>query len=219
MDGLTFLASVIGSLAWPVTILAVAWLFRTQFASAIGRIRSVEGGGAKVVLEETKVALLAGIASGVTGATGPIGPASASPDVEGPTGPTGPRAPRSDLGVNGVKWVEPFHGSIADAYIAQIRDADTTEALMHSVSGFVAARSRPDLRGLSTDRINLETELYRAILELQSMRVLHPQFSSRRELPRILGRISLFWAQPGLTSDAEVSDLTTAIRSELRAAT
>lgn len=44
MDNLSFTASVIHSLAWPVVVGGVAFVFRSQLRGLIGRLRKVSGG-------------------------------------------------------------------------------------------------------------------------------------------------------------------------------
>ena len=45
MNGLEFIASVIGSLIWPALVVLVVLFFRTPIAELIGRIKSYEGLG------------------------------------------------------------------------------------------------------------------------------------------------------------------------------
>jgi hypothetical protein len=61
MDGLTFAASLVSSLAWPVVLLAITYLFRRELAEVIGRLRTVKALGAEGTFDpkeaEAKVAL------------------------------------------------------------------------------------------------------------------------------------------------------------------
>lgn len=52
MDLLTFLASVIGSVAWPVAAIWIAFLFRAQIVSLLERVRRLSLGGNTVEFEE-----------------------------------------------------------------------------------------------------------------------------------------------------------------------
>jgi hypothetical protein len=47
MDGLQFIASLVGSLAWPLAVLALALVFKRQLGELIGRLRSVKALGAE----------------------------------------------------------------------------------------------------------------------------------------------------------------------------
>lgn len=49
---LDFLASAIGSIAWPALVIGIALLFRKPIIKLIGRMKSVEAGGAKAEFSE-----------------------------------------------------------------------------------------------------------------------------------------------------------------------
>ena len=52
MDWKQFLASVIGSLAWPVAVVSIVYLFKDRIGFLIGQIRKIGAGGVNVELSE-----------------------------------------------------------------------------------------------------------------------------------------------------------------------
>ena len=46
MDWKQFLASVIGSLAWPVAVVSIVYIFKDRIGFLIGQIRKIGAGGA-----------------------------------------------------------------------------------------------------------------------------------------------------------------------------
>lgn len=103
----------------------------------------------------------------------------------------------------------------ADAVIAAAKSLDTAktpEELADRLIEYVEIRSVPGLRGLSTDRIRLEQELFGAILELQSLRKDGYEPSDEERLEEALRKIVTFWDHPERLADQEVGSLTTLVR-------
>lgn len=65
MDWLTFIASIVGSLAWPIAAFAIAFMFRTQIIGLLERMRRLSLGGNAVEFAERLTAVEAD-AQGVT---------------------------------------------------------------------------------------------------------------------------------------------------------
>jgi hypothetical protein len=66
MDSLTFIANLVGHLAWPVAIVVVSLIFRKEFSGVFARAKLLKVAGVEVSLEEevnelTKVAAEGGI--------------------------------------------------------------------------------------------------------------------------------------------------------------
>ncbi|MER6514730.1 hypothetical protein ABT158_48535 [Nonomuraea sp. NPDC001636] len=56
MSGFELVASLVGSLAWPVAVVVAVWALRRPLAAAIGRVKHLEAAGVAVELAEAELA-------------------------------------------------------------------------------------------------------------------------------------------------------------------
>ncbi|MEV3981740.1 hypothetical protein [Nonomuraea sp. NPDC049758] len=56
MSGFELVASLVGSLAWPVAVVVAVWALRRPLAAAIGRVKHLEAAGVAVELAEVEQA-------------------------------------------------------------------------------------------------------------------------------------------------------------------
>ncbi|MEU5863530.1 hypothetical protein ABZ815_20335 [Nonomuraea sp. NPDC047529] len=56
MSGFELVASLVGSLAWPVAVVVAVWALRRPLAAAIGRVKHLEAAGVAVDLAEVEQA-------------------------------------------------------------------------------------------------------------------------------------------------------------------
>ncbi|GGO63131.1 hypothetical protein [Nonomuraea cavernae] len=56
MSGFQLVASLVGSLAWPVAVVVAVWVLRRSLAAALGRAKRVEAAGVAVELAEVEQA-------------------------------------------------------------------------------------------------------------------------------------------------------------------
>jgi hypothetical protein len=207
MDAFGFFSSIVGSLAWPLAVVAIAILFQAQWRDLIDRISRAKAGPVevwadfrdKVVHEVTSVA--PGAASGVAGALDPVVIAS---DADGVRIGGTPSAIASALENKQIT---------IDAVIGSMKQAATPKELADRVIDYVNIRTVPGLRGLSNSRIALEAQLFGSILTLQSLRSQGKTVSDSRKLADALTKIEVFWGRPELLSDEEVANLTALVRA------
>jgi hypothetical protein len=89
MDWLTFISSIVGSIAWPIAAFAIAYLFRLQIKALLSRIKTLRMGDNAVdfgeKLEEAEaVAGAVAVAEPVAEATIELGPVTQQPPATRP---------------------------------------------------------------------------------------------------------------------------------------
>lgn len=216
MDGLSFIASLSASWAWPIVALAVVVLFRDEFAALIRRVRRGKIGAAEFELEavseqiaqqlETRVEsppaaaiALAGTARGTGQAAAVLTATGATDDITSITDLVDTRVIRS--------------GSLgAEALLESVKRSSTPEELAARVSAYVELRTAPALRDLSNARIGLEQDLFMAILELQTHRARGGKPADAGRLALAVEVVRMFWVRPEVMSDEAVADAAALVR-------
>jgi len=192
MDFFGFVASLVASLAWPLAAVAIAIIFRSEWADLINRIRKAKAGPVEISADAREKFVDEIVQAAPPTATG--GTASFT------------------LSAFDARVVaESNTAELVQRTIDQMRNAGTVKELADGVLRYVGLRSVPGLRNLSPERISLEKELFGAVLELQSLRAAGTiAYSS--ELSDAVQRIDQFWTNPEQLSDPMVAETTTAIQ-------
>jgi hypothetical protein len=68
VDGLTFISSLVGSLAWPLAVVVLAILFKRQIADLIARLRTVKALGAEGTFDPKEAEASVALATAATAA-------------------------------------------------------------------------------------------------------------------------------------------------------
>ena len=204
VDWLSFVASLVGSLGWPLAVVALALIFRVELGELIGRISRAKAGPVEVWTEVRDK-----IADKVVVAASPTMAAGSGQALGAVVRTAGESLTLSDRAAAKVTRGAQF---TADAVIAAMKQAATPEELAVRVVEYVSLRTVPGLRALSPERIRRERELFGAILELQTLRASGAQPHDAQRLAEALEQIEVFWSRPELLSDEAVDGTTALVR-------
>jgi hypothetical protein len=204
MDAFGFIASLVSSLAWPLAIVALAVVFHTEVQALIKRISRARAGPVELWAEVRDEFVAATVAAPTTAMGQGLAGASVIHTTEDTVGPITDKV-QATL-TRGSSFT-------ADAVLRSMQRAANPEELAERVVEYVSLRTVPGLRGLSPDRIRLETDLFAAILVLQTRRSEGAQARDPGRLASALERIEEFWSRPELLSDEAVSNTTALVRA------
>jgi hypothetical protein len=217
VDGLTFISSLASSLAWPAIALVVVLVFRTELADLIKRLRKGKIAGLELeaeVGEKIENRLRARVEAQPPTTFAQAGLASAAVVAHGPSTANVAAADELPSITESVDArVTRAASFTADAVLASLPRASTADELADGVARYVEIRTTPHLRSLSPQRIDVEKELFGAVLELQTLRSNGAKPADPARLAVAIDVIRTFWARPEVLSDEGVANATALVRA------
>lgn len=216
MDGLSFVASVVASLAWPAVAVIVVLVFRKELGDLIERIRKGKIGSVEIEAGEFGQRLKGKLEANVEAPPATIALAGGAHGTgQAQAAITVSRTPEDSLAIADSVDAHVTKGSsfTADAILESLPRATSPEDLADSVSRYVELRTTPGLRHLSPNRIRLEQDFFGAALDLQSRRAQGARPADAARLALAVELIRTFWVRPELLSDEDVADGTALLRA------
>lgn len=209
MDWLQFTSSIAGSLAWPIIVLVLVLAFRTEVRAILRRVRKGKLAGAEFELEDVGASIASEIETRVESpkAVELAGTAHGSSHAAGTLTVDRTAADSINAIEESIAVTTMNRSFTADAVLATLARATTPKELASRVTDYVELRSAPPLRRLSPERRDLEERLFRAILDLQSLRAEGARPADPSQLSTAVSMIRTFWTNPEALSDTTVDDL------------
>lgn len=205
MDGLTFFASVIGSLAWPGAIIVFSLVFRPQVVALLDRIRKAKIGSNEIEFGEARDRFVEKLVE-ASPTERPVHAQAGAAITQSLAGAIRPSGHLEATVIRGGQFT-------IDAVVAEMRQATTPEELAERAVEYVSLRTVPGLRALSPERVRREQELFGAILELQTRRAQGATVQDAGRLVQALEQIEVFWSRPEQLGDEAVENTTALVRA------